>query len=187
MAHRQVKSTFGFYWMCWGLHVYLRFLWSIGPLPCGNLGHDTTNMTPAAVQSSSGGAFWCRLASCAVSSLCMATSICLPTLSRIWIVCRRKVATWTTLRVKKQAGCPKSGVVITTNFVEQNNCIDPCFGKPPVDDIVIFRSNDDLRTATQEQLNYMFGDNISRQKTKNRKFFSFYLISGLCILPYMLL
>ena len=82
-----------------------------------------------------------------------------------------------------------SGLIITEDFIQQNNCIDPCSGQPIPGRGAIFRSDSDYVTLDMANINYLFDDKLTltKKQQRNQAFFEFYTTYGLCLLPYILL
>ena len=86
-------------------------------------------------------------------------------------------------------------LVIDQEFIQENNCYDPCKGQTLQDPYYyepiptnIFRSADDVQTFTMNELIYIDGDKLQKKsQQRNRSFFLFYVQYGLCLLPYILL
>ena len=76
---------------------------------------------------------------------------------------------------------------ITTEFINENNCVEPCaISQPPLFGGALFRHPTDLVSMTSEQVNNNIEQtNLSQRRAAARKFLSFYEKYALYALPYI--
>ncbi|MCJ1387358.1 hypothetical protein MMC18_000201 [Xylographa bjoerkii] len=87
------------------------------------------------------------------------------------------------------------GLVVDKEFVEANNCLDPCSGAQidPYRDLpipggaAIFRDTGDSQILTMAEIDYLSDDGISKSQSRNLHFVEYYVEWGLLVLPYILL
>ncbi|MCJ1284519.1 hypothetical protein MMC26_003852 [Xylographa opegraphella] len=87
-----------------------------------------------------------------------------------------------------------SVLVVDAEFVETNNCLNPCGGAqidpykylPIPGGAAIFRNMDDSQVLTMAEINYLADVGISKSQSRNLHFVVFYIRWGLLVLPYIL-
>ena len=77
---------------------------------------------------------------------------------------------------------------ITSEFISQNNCVEPCSGSFTLFGGSLFRSNNDLQSLTAVQIDRNWEKNHLTSKEAHADFFAYlYLNWGLFTLPYIIL